>query len=196
LKRLDAALQVAGSGAHLAVDANGRFDLDTALAYGRALAPYGLMWYEEPGDPLDYELHAALAAQYAGPLATGENLFSRQDVKNLICFGGVRAGRDIFQMDPGLSYGLTEYARMLAELESRGIDRRRCCPHSGQLLGLHAVSGLGLGGCESYPGIFQPLGGFEDGAPVADGWIAMPDTPGFGFERKSNLINEFARMLG
>lgn len=196
LRRIDAALEVAGSGAALAVDANGRFDLQAALAYGHALAPYGLMWYEEPGDPLDYELHAALAAEYAGPLATGENLFSHQDVKNLVCFGGVRGDRDVFQMDPGLSYGLTEYARMLAEMEPRGIDRRRCYPHSGQLLGLHAVSGLGLGGCEAYPGIFQPLGGFEDGMQVENGYVAMSDAPGFGFERKSNLINEFARLLG
>ena len=54
-------LDCVGDGSHLAVDANGRFDLETALAYGRALAPYRLRWYEEPGDPLDYHLQADLS---------------------------------------------------------------------------------------------------------------------------------------
>lgn len=195
LRRIDAALSVAGSGANLAVDANGRFDLDTALAYGRALAPYRLMWYEEAGDPLDFALNSALAAEYDGPLATGENLFSHQDVRNLALFGGMRPGRDVFQMDPGLSYGITGLARMLAELEPRGFDRRQCQPHSGQLLGLQAVAGLGLGGCEAYPGIFQPLGGYHDDARIEDGKVTLPDSPGLGLERKSNLIHEFVRLL-
>jgi len=195
LRRIDAALTVAGDGANLAVDANGRFDLATALAYGQALQPYRLMWFEEPGDPLDYALHAALADEYDGALATGENLFSHQDVKNLALFGGMRPGRDVFQMDPGLSHGITGLTRMLKELESRGFDRRQCQPHGGQLLNLHAVAGLGLGGSEVYPGVFQPLGGCHDGAAINDGAVRLPDAPGFGLERKANLIHEFARML-
>src|SRR5205814_3888422 len=42
LRRIDAALEVVGDGAHLCVDANGRFDLDAAVAYARAFEPYGL----------------------------------------------------------------------------------------------------------------------------------------------------------
>src|SRR5690606_13757265 len=141
-QRIEAALQVAGGGSRLAVDANGRFDLDTALQYARALEPYGLMWFEEAGDPLDYELNCALAQAYNGPLATGENLFSAMDVKNLILFVGMRPGHDVFQMDSGLSYGVTEYARMLKEMESRGFSRKQAYPHGGQLLALHVVAGL------------------------------------------------------
>lgn len=195
LARIDAALAVAGAGSQLAVDANGRFDLATALAYGRALDPYGLLWFEEPGDPLDLALHAALAQAYGGALATGENLFSHQDVNNLVRFGGPRLERDIFQMDPGLSYGVSEYARMLTVLEAAGFDRRQCLPHGGQLIGLHVVSGLNLGGTEVYPNIFQPLGGFGDHADINDGWVRVPDAPGFGFEQKSDLIHEFTRLL-
>jgi L-alanine-DL-glutamate epimerase-like enolase superfamily enzyme len=54
LRRIDAALEVVGDPARLAVDANGRFDLAEALAYAEALRPYGLFWYEEAGDPLDF----------------------------------------------------------------------------------------------------------------------------------------------
>jgi L-alanine-DL-glutamate epimerase-like enolase superfamily enzyme len=98
-------------------------------------------------------------------------------------------------MDPGLSYGITEYARMIAEMEERGFHRNQAFPHSGQLIGLHVVAGLGLGGCEVYPDIFQPMGGFTDDALVESGSVQVPDAPGFGFERKSNLANEFARLL-
>jgi len=195
IRRVESAIIQAGSGENLAVDANGRFDLQQAIDYGKSMQDFKLWWYEEAGDPLDFELNASLAAEYSGALATGENLFSHQDVKNLVVFGGTRPQLDIFQMDPGLSYGVTEYAKMLLEMESRGFSRKFAFPHGGQLLGLHIVSGLGLGGCETYPNIFQPMGGFADDMAVKDGQVLMPDTPGFGFERKSNLINEFLKLV-
>ena len=165
------------------------------MEYARAIEDYGLMWYEEAGDPLDFELNSVLASEYEGALATGENLFSHQDAKNLALYGGMRRALDIFQMDPGLSYGITEYAKMIVEMEARGFDRAQAFPHSGQLIGLHVVSGLGLGGCEVYPGVFQPMGGFTDDALVEHGSVRVPDAPGFGFEGKSNLIREFSRLV-
>ena len=194
MQRIERALTIAGAGQKLAVDANGRFSLDQAIAYGEAMQGYDLLWYEEAGDPLDFELNALLAKEYKGALATGENLFSRQDVKNLALFGGARPDLDIFQMDPGLCYGVTEYAKMLIELESRGFDRKFCYPHSGQLLGLHVVAGLGLGGCEAYPGIFQPMGGFGDKTKIEQGTVKVSDAAGFGFEEKANLMAEFATL--
>ncbi|WP_062310878.1 enolase C-terminal domain-like protein [Polynucleobacter sinensis] len=195
MQRIEAAIEVAGSGQNLAVDANGRFSLNDALAYASAMQKYKLWWFEEAGDPLDFELNAALSKGYSGALATGENLFSHQDVKNLVLFGGARPDRDIFQMDPGLSYGVSEYVKMIDELETRGFDRRFAYPHGGQLMGLHVVSGLGLGGCETYPNIFQPMGGFGDDMEINEGRVSMPSNPGFGFESKSNLIHEFVKLL-
>jgi len=114
LARIEAALDVVGGdGSRLCVDVNGRFSLEEAIRFGHAVAPYGLRWYEEPLDPLDYLEHAALATCYAPPLATGENLFSHQDARNLIRHGGLRPDRDILQFDPALSYGLVEYLRTL-----------------------------------------------------------------------------------
>jgi D(-)-tartrate dehydratase len=187
LRRIDAVLEVVGEGRRLAVDANGRFDLDSGLAYGRALTDYGLRWYEEPFDPLDYLPHACLAADYAGPLATGENLFSMQDARNLIRYGGLRPDRDILQFDPALSYGLVEYLRTLAMLEALGWSARRCIPHGGHQFALNIAVGLGLGGNESYPDVFAPFGGFADATPVESGRVRMPEVPGIGFEAKSAL---------
>ena len=188
LRRIEAVLEVVdGDGSHLAVDANGRFDLETAIAYGNALAPYGLRWYEEAGDPLDYELQARLGEVYPNTLATGENLFSVQDARNLIRYGGMRPDRDVLQFDCALSYGLVEYLRILDMLDEHGWSRRTVVPHGGHQISLNMAAGLGLGGNESYPGVFQPFGGFADTIPVENGYVGLPDAPGIGFEEKPNL---------
>ena len=187
LARIEEALSVAGSGEHLAVDANGRFGLDEAMSYGAAISPYALRWFEEVGDPLDFELNRRVAEAYAGPIATGENLFSVPDVTNLVRFGGMRRGQDLFQMDPGLAYGLTEYVRMLTVLEQYGFNRAQAYPHGGHLINLHIAVGLGLGGCEAYPGVFQPFGGYPAGCALGGGKVRPTDAPGFGLEEKPEL---------
>jgi L-alanine-DL-glutamate epimerase-like enolase superfamily enzyme len=194
LARIEEALAVAGSGARLSVDANGRFDLKDALAYAEAITPFGLRWYEEVGDPLDYELNRQVAERYEGPMATGENLFSVPDTVNLARFAGMRPGKDIFQMDPGLAYGLTEYSRMLSVLEGHGYDRAQCFPHGGHLINLHIAVGLGLGGCEAYPGVFQPFGGYPAGCALGGGQVRTTDAPGFGLEEKPELQPFIAQL--
>ncbi len=188
LERIEAVLAVVGEGQSLAVDANGRFDLPTALAYADALAPYHLRWYEEAGDPLDYEIQAALAHHYTPPLATGENLFSMVDARNLIRYGGMRSDRDILQFDPVLSYGLVEYLRTLDMLKEYHWSARQVIPHGGHQMALNLAAGLGLGGNESYPGVFQPFGGFADTIPVESGFVRPSDAPGIGFEEKAALF--------
>jgi len=188
LKRIEAVLKIlGGKGDNLCVDVNGRFDLDEAIAFGDAIALYKLHWYEEPVDPLDYLLHAALATRYSGPLATGENLFSMQDARNLIRHGGLRPDRDYLQFDPALSYGLVEYLRTLEMLRQHGWSPRRCIPHGGHQFALNIAVGLGMGGNESYPQVFAPFGGFADNMPVKDSRVKMPDAPGVGFELKNDL---------
>ncbi|MDN7673279.1 mandelate racemase/muconate lactonizing enzyme family protein [Burkholderia oklahomensis] len=194
LRRIDAVLSVLGDGQKLAVDANGRFDLDTAIRYAKALSQYDLFWYEEPGDPLDYELQATLRSCYDKPMATGEDLFSMQDARNLIRYGGMRADRDWLQFDCALSYGLVEYLRTLDMLRRHGWSPSRCIPHGGHQMSLNIAAGLGLGGNESYPDLFQPYGGFPDGVSVDNGYVLMPDLPGIGFEGKADLYAEMRKL--
>ncbi|WDS34904.1 mandelate racemase/muconate lactonizing enzyme family protein [Pseudoxanthomonas sp.] len=186
--RIESVLEEIGSEARLAVDANGRFDLETGIAYAKMLRDYPLFWYEEVGDPLDYALQASLSEFYPGPMATGENLFSHQDARNLLRYGGMRPDRDYLQFDCALSYGLVEYLRTLEVLEQFGWSPSRCIPHGGHQMSLNIAAGLGLGGNESYPDLFQPYGGFPDTVKVRDGHIVMPELPGIGFEGKSDLI--------
>jgi L-alanine-DL-glutamate epimerase-like enolase superfamily enzyme len=195
LKRIEAVLKILKTADQLAVDANGRFDVQTAIGYARALAPLGLRWYEEPGDPLDYELLASVVPYYPVPLATGENLFSVQDARNLIRYGGLRADRDVLQFDCALSYGLVEYLRILEMLREHGWSAKRCIPHGGHQMSLNIAAGLGLGGNESYPGIFQPFGGFADGIPVEASYVRLPEIPGVGFEAKNELFQIMKAMV-
>src|SRR5580700_4957122 len=191
-RRIEAALSALGEG-RLAVDANGKFDRADALAYAKALRPFGLAWFEEPCHPLDYALYAELAATYDAPLATGENLYSTKDVENLVRFGGLRAERDFIQVDPPQAYGITQYGRTVAMLEGRGWGRASLFPHGGNQMSLAIAAGFGLGGAESYPGVFGAFGGFADDAAVENGYLTLSDRPGIGFEGQAAL---FALMRG
>ncbi len=193
IRRIEAALEIVGEG-NLCADANGRFDLQTAIAFGEAIQPYNLFWYEEPGDPLDYALQAELAGQCDVPLATGENLFSHQDARNLLRYGGMDPRRDWLQFDCALSYGLVEYLRTLKVVEENGWSTRRIVPHGGHQMSLNIAAGLHLGGNESYPDVFKPFCGFADSIAVEDGYVGLPDIPGIGFEANSELFSVFRQL--
>jgi L-alanine-DL-glutamate epimerase-like enolase superfamily enzyme len=196
MKRIETAIGVVGRADRVAVDANGRFDLETALAYAKAIGPLGLRWYEEAGDPHDFRLQAVLAEHYQGALATGENLFSCQEALNLLRYGGMRADRDFLQFDCALSYGMPDYLRTLSLLTDHGWSWRRVHPHGGHQMSLNLAAGLGLGGNESYPGVFQPFGGFADDLPIENGTVKVPEVPGVGLELKSKLWRELKQLVG
>jgi L-alanine-DL-glutamate epimerase-like enolase superfamily enzyme len=187
VRRVAAVREVVQAPNTLAVDANAKFTREEALAYAKALAPFGLRWFEEPCDPLDFALLAEVAALYAPPLATGENLFSTQDVENLARFGGLRADRDVIQIDPPQVYGIVQYGRTVAMLERRGWRRASLFPHGGNQMSLALAGGFGLGGAESYPGVFGDFGGFADDAKLEGGYLTLSDRAGIGFEGQSAL---------
>ncbi|HEX2830816.1 MAG TPA: enolase C-terminal domain-like protein [Burkholderiales bacterium] len=193
VKRIEAALKVVGEGQRLAVDANGAFDRSRALAYAEALAPFDLRWFEEPTDPLAFATLAEVAARYGAPIGTGENLFSTPDIENLVRFGGLRADRDILQIDVPQSYGIVQFSRTLEMLKGLGWNRASIFPHGGNQMTLHIVGGFGLGGCEAYPDVFGAFAGFADDAKVENGWLKLPDRPGIGFEGQNEL---YALMKG
>ena len=196
LRRARAAARAAGGAENVALDANGKFSLPQAQKMTRAFAGIGkFLWHEEPVEPLDYAAHAQLAKGCPLSLATGENIFSAQDAQNLLRHGGLRPARDFLQMDPALCYGAGEYLKIINLLETHGWSRRRLIPHGGHQFGLALAAGLQLGGCESYPLIFQPYGGFANNIPVINGHVALPNAPGLGVELRPALYKELRRLL-
>tara|TARA_Y100000589_G_scaffold310325_1_gene328592 strand:- start:554 stop:943 length:390 start_codon:yes stop_codon:yes gene_type:complete len=128
-------------------------------------------------------------------MATGENLFSFQDARNLIRYGGLRPEKDWLQFDCALSYGLVEYLKILKMLKENNWSNSRCIPHGGHQMSLAIAAGLGLGGNESYPDLFQPYGGFPDGTRIENSYVNLPELPGIGFEGKSDLYSEMKKLL-
>ena len=188
LARVEAVKAILPRGGMLAVDANSKFFRDDALAYARGLRPFALRWFEEPCDPLDYALLAEIAANYDAPLSTGENLYSTQDVENLVRFGGLTpARRDVIQVDPPQAYGIVQYARTLDMLARHGWPRSLMFPHGGNQMSLAVAAGFGLGGAESYPGVFGDFGGFADDATLENGYLTLSERPGIGFEGQARL---------
>jgi D(-)-tartrate dehydratase len=188
LHRVEAVKSILPKVGKLAVDANSKFDRDEALSYARGLAPFKLRWFEEPCDPLDFALLAEIAGVYDPPLSTGENLFSTQDVENLVRFGGLKAQRDdVIQVDPPQAYGIVQYGRTVAMLARHQWPRSGLFPHGGNQMSLAIAAGFGLGGAESYPGVFGDFGGFADDAKLEDGYLTLSDRPGIGFEGQARL---------
>ena len=111
----------------------------------------------------------------------------------------MRPELDYLQFDCALSYGLVEYYRTLSVLSEYGWSSRRVVPHGGHQMSLHIAAGLGLGGNESYPGVFQPFGGFSDELTVTDSYVGLPTSPGLGLENKANfrtmLVSAFGDQL-
>ena len=188
LKRVEAVKSILPPGGKLAVDANCKFGRDEAFAYARELKDFALRWFEEPCDPLDFALLSEIAGIYAAPFSSGENLFSTKDVENLIRFGGLKAARhDVIQVDPPQAYGIAQYARTLDMLAAHRWPRSLLFPHGGNQMSLAIAAGFGLGGAESYPGVFGDFGGFADDAELADGYLSLSDRPGIGFEGQAGL---------
>ncbi|MBV8791325.1 MAG: mandelate racemase [Pseudolabrys sp.] len=197
IKRIEAAKFVVGNRGQLAVDANSKFERDEAIAYAKAMAPYKLRWYEEPCDPLDFATLREVSEAYPEPISTGENLFSTQDVVNLVMFGGLKPQRgDVIQVDPPQAYGIVQYARTLDMLARHNWPRSGLFPHGGNQMSLHIAGGFGLGGAESYPGVFGPFAGFADDAKLEDGYLKLPDRPGIGFEAQAALYPIMRDLAG
>ena len=80
-----------------------------------------------------------------------------------------------------------QYARTVDMLERHGWPRSALYPHGGNQMSLAIAGGFGLGGAESYPGVFGAFGGFADDAKLDGGYLPLGDRPGIGFECQSAL---------
>ncbi len=187
LRRVSAGLAVTGP-LRLAGDVNGVLDGASGETWVREISAQPLAFIEEPASPLDYLALARFCATSKCAVGTGENLFSFDDVRNLLRHGGMHPERDLIQIDPLLSYGIEEFIRILALAGSMGWSPRQFFPHAGHLYAAHLVAGLGLGSAEAAPDASLPWGGYWDEVRVRDGHITLPDWPGVGFEGKRNLI--------
>jgi D(-)-tartrate dehydratase len=194
LRRIEAAAAQLTGSEYLAVDAMNTYDPDTSLTAASALARFGLRWFEDICDPLDFATHARVAARYDPPIAAGEALFSAAEATLLDRYAGLRRTRDILLFDPVHCYGLPGYLQVIDALTAADWPRRAFQPHGGHLFSLHLVAALGLGGAEINPLAFRPFQGPPPALPVNAGRIHLPEVPGIGFELHDDAWQAFRSL--
>jgi L-alanine-DL-glutamate epimerase-like enolase superfamily enzyme len=194
LRRIEAAAARLADSRHLAVDAMNTYDPAMSLTAATALARFGLRWFEDICDPLDFATHARVAARYDPPIAAGEALFSAAEAALLDQYGGLRRGSDVLLFDPVHCYGLPGYLQIIDTLTAAGWPRSAFQPHGGHLFSFHLVAALGLGGAESNPLAFHPFHGPPAALPVSAGRVRLPDVPGIGFELHEDAWQAFRAL--
>jgi len=155
----------------LMVDANQQWDRAAALRLGRRLEEFDLVWIEEPLDAYDFEGHAHLAQVLDTPIATGEMLASVAEHKGLIAANGC----DIIQPDAPRVGGITQFLRLAALADERGLD---LAPHFAMEIHLHLAAAYPREPWVEHFDWLDPL--FNERLETKDGRMIVPDRPGLG----------------
>ncbi|MCL6712521.1 galactonate dehydratase [Pseudoxanthomonas sp. z9] len=198
LENVQAVRDAVGREIGLAVDFHGRVHKPMAKVLMRELAPFGLMFIEEPVLSEHLEAIPELAALSPAPIALGERLYSRFDFKRVLQTGGV----DIIQPDPSHAGGITETRKIAAMAEAYDVALALHCPLGPIALAanlqLDAIcynafiqeQSLGI----HYNAANDLLDYLADRAPFAynDGYVAIPDGPGLGIEINQAYVDERA----
>jgi L-alanine-DL-glutamate epimerase-like enolase superfamily enzyme len=116
--RIAAARDAIGPDVYLMLDANNAWsDLPTAMEYMRRFEAYDPYWIEEPFSPDAIDLHARLAQRTSITVATGEIEVGRWRFRELIDAGGA----EILQTDAAVCGGISEWRKIAAHADSRGV---------------------------------------------------------------------------
>jgi L-fuconate dehydratase len=190
VRRIRLAREAVGPDIRIAVDANQRWDVGTAITWMRALAPYEPWWIEEPTSPDDVLGHAAVRAGIAPiKVATGEHVQNRVVFKQLLQAGAI----DVLQLDACRVGGVTENVAILLLAAHFGVP---VCPHAG-----------GVGLCESMFDYMAVSAGTQDRAieyvdhlhehfvdpvHIRDGHYLAPSTPGFSARMRPESLAAYA----
>ncbi|MFN7544238.1 MAG: mandelate racemase/muconate lactonizing enzyme family protein [Acidobacteriota bacterium] len=167
-RRIRLAVDLAGQGRRVMLDANQVFNRNEALRRGRLYQQMGVFWYEEPLPPHDMAGYAELAAQLDVRIATGENLYLKHQFNDLI----QRRGADIVQPDNRRAGGVTEWLEIAAIADAAGLD---LASHGGGDVNMNML-------CAIPNAIYMESSGPQP--RMIDGEVTAPETPGMSTEPK------------
>jgi L-alanine-DL-glutamate epimerase-like enolase superfamily enzyme len=182
VERVRAVRHALGDDVWLAVDANQRWDFATALAAGREFERLGCAWFEEPMTCEDPAGHARLADALDVPIALGETLQSRFEIRDYLLRGAV----DIVQPDLTRVGGVTEFLTIASFAD--GLHRP-VWPHLMMEASIHLACGLpGVAGIEYMPWMTRA---FSEPPRMEHGHMVPPHAPGLGLEVLQSAIDRF-----
>jgi L-alanine-DL-glutamate epimerase-like enolase superfamily enzyme len=171
LHRVDSVRKHLGDDFPLMVDANQQWDRPTAQRMCRTLEQYNLIWIEEPLDAYDFEGHAALAAQFDTPIATGEMLTSAAEHWDLIR----HRSADYIMPDAPRVGGITPFLKVAALAEHAGV---LLAPHFAMELHVHLAAAFPREPWVEHFEWLEPL--FNERLEIKDGRMLVPTLPGIG----------------
>jgi len=184
LERLEAVRKVIGDGIKLMADANGRWDLPSALSIARKFSEFDVYWLEEPLWYDDIRGHAALARSIQTPIALGEQLYNVDDFKNFIEAGAMH----FVQADAMRLGGITEWWQV-ADLAF--AYRLPVAPHIGDMMQVHLHLSLAHNACTVLEYIPWLRECFEDPATVKNGEFLIPHLPGAGTTLQPSALERY-----
>jgi L-alanine-DL-glutamate epimerase-like enolase superfamily enzyme len=171
VQRVSAVRRHLGDGVALMVDANQQWDRPTAQRMCRLFEPYHLVWIEEPLDAYDHEGHAALAAQFDTPIATGEMLTSAAEHADLIR----HRAADYLMPDAPRVGGITPFLKIAALADHAGL---MLAPHFAMELHVHLAAAYPREPWVEHFEWLEPL--FNERIEIRDGRMLVPRRPGLG----------------
>ncbi|MFJ1300704.1 mandelate racemase/muconate lactonizing enzyme family protein [Pseudomonadota bacterium AL_CKDN230030165-1A_HGKHYDSX7] len=171
IRRVEAVRKHLGDDVPLMVDANQQWDRPTAQRMCRIFEQYNLVWIEEPLDAYDHEGHAALAANFDTPIATGEMLTSAAEHFDLIR----HRGADYIQPDAPRVGGITPFLKILGQAEQAGA---MLAPHFAMELHVHLAAAYPTEPWVEHFDWLEPL--FNERLEIRDGRMLVPNRPGLG----------------
>ena len=191
--RVRAVRDAIGPSVDLMLDLSGELATDAIIALGRRFEEFDILFFEEPVDPFDLEGMRTVADTVRMPIAAGERLYTRYDFRRLL---ELRAAH-VLQPDVGTAGGLFEVKKIAAMAEAFNL---RVAPHlcagpicTAATLQLDATL-TNLLIQELYPYRVPEHFAIVDRAPeleVKDGFLSIPDRPGFGVELVRERMKPF-----
>jgi len=171
IRRVQAVRAQLGDAVPIMVDANQQWDRPTAQRMCRIFEDFNLVWIEEPLDAYDHQGHAALAAQFDTPIATGEMLTSAAEHADLIA----HRAADILMPDAPRVGGITPFLKVAALADHAGL---MLAPHFAMELHVHLAASYAREPWVEHFEWLEPL--FNERIEIADGRMLVPTRPGLG----------------
>lgn len=171
IQRVAAVRQHLGDQVPIMVDANQQWDRPTAQRMCRSLEAFNLVWIEEPLDAYDHEGHAALAAQFDTPIATGEMLTSAGEHWDLIR----HRAADYLMPDAPRVGGITPFLKVAALAEHAGV---MLAPHFAMELHVHLAAAYKTEPWVEHFEWLEPL--FNERIEIRNGRMQVPTRTGLG----------------
>ena len=171
IRRVEAVRKHLGDDAPLMVDANQQWDRPTAQRMCRIFEDFKLVWIEEPLDAYDHQGHAALAAQFDTPIATGEMLTSAAEHGELIR----HRSADYLMPDAPRVGGISPFLKIAAQAEHAGL---MLAPHFAMELHVHLAAAYPSEPWVEHFDWLEPL--FNERLEIKDGRMVVPTRPGLG----------------